>query len=371
MRRQSPPRAADRPYRNRKVTFRAYGGPETVEMVEDDRLPLPAAGEARIRVEASSLVFTDMLIRRNLYPMRRTLPGEVLGYDLVGRVDLLGPGTDGPVPGTRVAALTQVGGGQDWICLPVGSLVPLPGNLDPIRLEPLILSYMTAWQSLTRLSRPQAGDRVLVVAASGAVGLAALDIARALGLRATGVASTTRRALIEGLGASFVAYDAKDAARQLDAAARETGGFAAILDGAGGEPPSVQLRRLAPGGRLVVFGFTAHLRRTRPNPTELAKLTGQLRLGVNLASVLLRERFGARVGFYDIAGLRAKRPDWFRDDLAALAGLLAQGRIAPHVAGVFPPERAAEAHRLVEQGAVVGRLVLDMRPAGAGTGRRR
>jgi NADPH2:quinone reductase len=179
----APPRADGvgswQPLRNRQVTFRAYGGPEQVVMVEQADVAPPGPGEARVRVEASSLVFTDTLIRRDLYPMRRTQPGEVLGYDLVGHVESLGSATDGPRPGTRVAALTQVGGGQDWVSLPVPALVPVPGDLDPIRIEPLILSYMTAWQSLTRLAKVNAGDRVLVVAASGAVGFAALDIARA------------------------------------------------------------------------------------------------------------------------------------------------------------------------------------------------
>lgn len=117
-------------------------------MVEQADVAPPGPGEARVRVEASSLVFTDTLIRRDLYPMRRTQPGEVLGYDLVGHVESLGSATDG----TRVAALTRLGGGQDWVSLPVSALVPVPGDLDPIRIESLILSYMTAWQSLTRLA---------------------------------------------------------------------------------------------------------------------------------------------------------------------------------------------------------------------------
>ncbi len=361
----APPRADGvgswLPLRNRQVTFRAYGGPEQVVMVEQADVAPPGPGEARVRVEASSLVFTDTLIRRDLYPMRRTQPGEVLGYDLVGHVESLGPATDGPRPGTRVAALTQVGGGQDWVSLPVSALVPVPGDLDPIRIEPLILSYMTAWQSLTRLAKVNAGDRVLVVAASGAVGFAALDIARALGLRAVGVASSVRRALVEGTGAEFVPYDVPGAGARLDAVAQRDGGFAAILDGAGSEPLGAHLRRLAPQGRYVTFGFTAHLRRAGPDAKGLTLLWGRLRLGLGFATVLLREKLDPRVRSYDIFGLRTSRPDWFRDDLSTLAGLLAKGSITPHVSGVFPPERAAEAHARIEAGGVVGRLVLDLR----------
>ena len=352
---------AEAPTRNRRVTFVAYGGPEVVRVVEEDSVPMPKAGEVRIRVEASSLVFTDMLIRRNLYAMRKTHPGEVLGYDLVGLVESCGPGTVGPQVGTRVAALTQVGGGQDWVCLPASAVVAVRGDLDPILIEPLVLSYMTAWQSLTRMASLKAGDSVLVIAASGAVGLAALDIARALGLRATGVASAARRELIESMGAEFVPYDKPDAAGRLDEVATRLGGFAAILDGAASEPVAAHLRRLARGGRYVGFGFTAHLRQGDREATVLARLWAKLRLGLRFGRLLLRQKLDSRVRFYDIHGLWTSQPGWFRDDLAALNELLAAGRIAPHVAGVYRPERAAEAHQLIERGAVAGRLVLDLR----------
>ncbi|MFM8344916.1 MAG: zinc-binding dehydrogenase, partial [Betaproteobacteria bacterium] len=344
-----------------RVTFRAYGGPEVITVETETQVAEPGAGMARIKVETSSLVFTDMLIRRNLYPMLKTMPGETLGYDLVGRVEKLGPGTAGPAPGTLVATLTQVGGGQDWVILPVDGLVTLPDHLDPVKAEPLILSYMTAWQILTREARVTRGDAILVVAATGAVGLAALDLARAMGLRATGVASSSRQALVEGMGAGFIAYDRPDAAEAIDLAAREQGGFAVILDGASSEPLPRHLRRLAPNGHYVAFGFTAHLRRGGIGATGLALLIGRLRLGASVLRVLIARWRNANVHFYDISGRRKAHPDWFHDDLIALADLLAQGRIDPHIAGVYPPERAAEAHRLIEDGTVTGRLVLDLR----------
>ena len=349
------------PTTNRRVTFTAYGGPEVISVVTEPQVEAPGKGMARVRVEASSLVFTDMLIRRNLYPMRKTLPGETLGYDLVGRVEQLGPDTTGPAPGTRIATLTQVGGGQDWVILPVETLIPVPNHLDPLQVEPLILSYMTAYQSLTREARVAPGDQILVVAATGAVGLAALDLARALGLRATGVASSSRRQLVESMGADFIAYDQPGASPDVDRAAKAVGGFAVILDGAGAEPLPALLRRLAPGGHYVAFGFTSHLRRGGVDAKGLTLLSGKVKLGFSILRVLLTRRRNPNVHFYDISGLRKAHPDWFRDDLIALMDLLSQGRISPHIAGIFKPDRAAEAHRLIEAGTVTGRLVLDLR----------
>ena len=349
---------------NRRVTFNAYGGPEVISVVTEPAVASPGKGMARVRVMASSLVFTDMLIRRNLYPMLKTLPGETLGYDVVGHVEALGPETTGPAPGTLVATLTQVGGAQDWVNLPAASLVPLPGHLDPIKVEPLILSYMTAYQGLFREAGVSAGAHILVIAATGAVGLAALDLARALGLRATGVASSRRKALVEQMGADFIAYDAPDFSRRIDLAAAQQGGFAVILDGASREPLPTHLRRLARGGHYVGFGFTAQLRRTGADAKGLRLIFGRLRLGMIVLRILATRLRNPNVHFYDIAGRRKAHPDWFREDLTTLATLLADGRIAPHISGVFPPERAAEAHRLIEDGTVVGRLVLDLRGSG-------
>jgi NADPH:quinone reductase-like Zn-dependent oxidoreductase len=339
---------------NRRLTFYDYGGPDMLRVAADPDLPAPGPGEALIRVAASSLCFTDMLIRRNLYPLRKTRPGETLGYDFVGRVAALGPGATGPEPGTMVAALTQVGGGQDWLCHPVDALVTVPEGLDPITVEPLILSYLTAYQCLTRLASLEPGARILVVGASGAVGLAALDLAHAMGIQATGIASARRSDLIRAMGARFIAYDASE----------QTGGtegYALILDGAGVDGIGRHLRRLGPGGRYVGFGFTGHLRRAGAAALGGARLLGQLRLALSYLNFKVQETLGRPVSFYDISAMRRAHPDWFRADLTTLLGMLAENKIAPHIDGVFPPERAAEAHALIEAGQVTGRLVLDLR----------
>ena len=110
----------------RKLAFRAYGCLEGITVETETQIAEPGAGMARIKVETSSLMFTDILIRRNLYPMLKALPGETLGYDLVRRVGKLGPYTIGPALGTLVATLTRVGGGQDWVILPVAQSTIAP-----------------------------------------------------------------------------------------------------------------------------------------------------------------------------------------------------------------------------------------------------
>jgi len=128
----------------KRLEIRAFGGPEVIQLVEEAALPEPGPGEVRIRVEASSLVFTDMLIRRNLYPVLKLSLPLTLGYDVVGRIDGVGPGVTSWRVGDRVADLTQVGGNATHVVRPAERLVEVPHKLVATLAEPLILSYLTA-----------------------------------------------------------------------------------------------------------------------------------------------------------------------------------------------------------------------------------
>jgi len=347
----------------RRLEIRAFGGPEVIQLVEDAALPPPGPGEVRIRVEASSLVFTDMLIRHNLYPVLKLRLPLTLGYDLIGRIDAVGPGVTRWHLGDRVAELTQVGGNATHVVRPADRLVAVPQGLVATQAEPLILSYLTAYQALFREAEAKPGDTVLVLGASGAVGLAALDLCRAMGLTAVGVASAQRESVVAGLGATFVAYDAADASARLDRLARDLQGFKVILDAARGESLAAVIARLAPGGRLVALGFSAAFRKASKTGDARPGLFARLRFALDFLRIQwLSSRSGSsrRVAFYDISGRRQRLPQDFRDDLTTLFGLLEAGRITPHIQRVFSLEEAVEAHRLIDAGQVEGRLVLDL-----------
>ncbi len=347
----------------KRLEIRAFGGPEVIQLVEDVALPVPGPGEVRVRVEASSLVFTDMLIRRNLYPVLKLRLPLTLGYDLIGRIDAVGPGVTRWQLGDRVADLTQVGGNATHVVRPAERLVEVPPGLAATQAEPLILSYLTAYQALFREAEAKPSDTVLVLGASGAVGLAALDLCRAMGLPTVGVASAQRESAVAGLGATFVAYDAADASVRLDRLARDLQGFKVILDVARGEALSTVISRLAPGGRLVALGFSAAFRTASKTGDVSPGLFARLRFALDFLRIQwLSSRAGSsrRVVFYDISGRRQRLPQDFQDDLSTLFGLLEAGRITPHVQRVFSLEEAVEAHRLIEAGQVEGRLVLDL-----------
>ncbi|MEV0659895.1 nitroreductase family deazaflavin-dependent oxidoreductase [Actinomadura luteofluorescens] len=344
------PEPSDDAPRHHCVVVSRNGGPEVLRFVEE-RVPEPGPGEARVKVSASGVSFTDVLIREGVYP-GGPRPPFVPGYDIVGTVDSVGPGTTGAVPGDRVGALVEYGGYAEYLCLPVTQLVPVPSSVDAAEAVCLPLTYVTAYQLLHRAGGVRPGERVLVHGAAGAVGSAVLQLGRLAGLEMYGTGTADQAGLISELGATPIDHVAEDVVARVR---RETGeGVDVVLDGIGGAVALRSYRGLRPGGRLIMFGHYATLRAGRRN---LRRTLGFYAAGaaVLLASALPR---GRRVGFYRIAELRELHPDWYRKDLAHLFDLLAEGRIDPIVAGRLRLSDARSAHERIGRGQVRGRLVL-------------
>ena len=211
--------------RNRVVQVRRFGGPDELEVV-DAHVPTASRGEVRVRVLASSVQYTDVLIRRHLYPqtMRHRLP-FVIGYAVVGEVDQLGDGESGFQVGDRVADMTVVGSNAAYRTLRADRLARVPSGVDPAEAATLILSWTTAYQLLHRAARVQRGQRVLVQGAAGAVGQALLVLGRLAGLELWGTARGAHAALIRELGATPIDYQREDFTRVLP------GGFDVVFDG--------------------------------------------------------------------------------------------------------------------------------------------
>ena len=190
--------------RNRVVQVARFGDPDGLEVVVDAPLPTAGRGEVRARVLASSVQYTDVLIRRHLYPQTAARrPPFVLGYDVVGEIDQLGDGVRGFQVGDRVADLTVVGSNAAYRTLRADRLTRVPTGLDAAEAAALILSWTTAYQLLHRVARAERGQRVLVHGAAGAVGQALLALGRLAGLELWGTARGEHAALIRELGGTL------------------------------------------------------------------------------------------------------------------------------------------------------------------------
>src|SRR5262245_192980 len=174
--------------RNRVVQVRRFGGPGELEVV-DAPLPTAGRGEVRVRLLASSLNYTDTLIRRHLYPQTaRQRPPFVLGYDVVGEIDQIGPGVRDFKLGDRVADMTVIGSNAAYRTLWADDLALVPTGIDAADAASLILSWTTAYQLLHRSAKVKRGQRVLVHGAAGAVGRALLVLGKLAGLEIWGTA---------------------------------------------------------------------------------------------------------------------------------------------------------------------------------------
>src|SRR5512145_2648263 len=233
-----------REQRNRVVQLRGFGGPEELDVVDAPQ-PTAGRGEVRVRVLASSMEYTDVVIRRRLYPqtMRRQ-PPFVLGYDVVGEVDQLGPGVSGFQLGDRVADMTVLGSNAAYRTLRASDLTRVPAGVDPAEAAALILSWTTAYQLLHRAARVQRGQRALVQGAAGAVGQALLVLGRRAGLELWGTARGAMAALIPELGATPIDYQREDFTRVLP------GGFDVVFDGIGEDGYRRSFAALKRGGLL-------------------------------------------------------------------------------------------------------------------------
>lgn len=333
---------------NRVVQVSRFGSPDVLEMV-DAPLPTPGRGEVRVRVLASGIEYTDVVIRRHLYPQTMFLrPPFVLGYDVVGEIDQVGEGVREFQVGDRVADMTVVGSNATYRTLRADHLARVPAGVDSAEAAALILSWTTAYQLLHRAAKVQRGQRVLVQGAAGAVGQALLVLGRLAGVELWGTARGAQAGLVRALGATPIDYQHEDFTRALP------GGFDVVFDGIGEDGYRRSFAALRRGGLLCAFGYTASVQAQR---RLLALLTWIARLYLS-RSLLSWLPGGKRISAYSINAMRARHPAWFREDLERLFAMLAAGTIRPRVAGRISFAEVAEAHRRLEVGGLDGKLVL-------------
>lgn len=330
----------------KRVVITRFGGPEALKMIEETKLPEPKSGEVRVKVLVTSAAFTDVLIRKGIYPDVKEKPPFSPGYDMVGVVDKLGEGVTHFKVGQRVADLTVIGAYSEYICLPESHLTPVPDSLDPAEAVSLVLSYVTAYQMLHRIAKVNRGQRILIHGAGGAVGTAMLQLGKLLDLEMYGTISKSKLELVKQLGAIPIDHQAEDFVEVIRRLTSD--GVDAVFDPIGGDNFKRSFSVLRQAGKLVAYGFyNSAMGKGGSIPLDFIRL--QLwNLWPN----------GRSTAFYSIGSLRHKHADWFSGDLPKLFDLLAQNKIKPIIAARMPLAEARRAHELIEKAEVQGKIVL-------------
>ncbi len=328
----------------------ARTGPAKVLKAREVTLAAPSAGEVRVAIEAAGIAFADIVMRQGLYPGVKA--PVTPGYDLIGRVEALGPGVEGLTVGDRVAGLTVTGSYASRRNVEARWLVPAPEGVAAETLVAGVLNGLTAWQMFHRIAVAQPGEWVLVHGAGGGVGSLLLELARRAGVRAIGTASAGKRGVVEARGGVHLDYRAGDVA----VAAREisSGGVVAAYDHIGGKHlKTVSIPALRSGGTAVLYGGYDATRGGKLRPGAVLDM-----LLNNSLSVLGLFSASQGVVGYNVTSWRDARPAAFRQDLTTVMDLIGSGELDPMVARVLPLSEAAEGQRLLEGATLAGKIVL-------------
>ena len=322
----------------------APGGPDTLEL-RDIAAPEPGPGEVRIRVHACGVNYPDTLMIEDKYQFRPPRPFAP-GGEVAGEIDKLGPDVDNLAVGDRVIGMIGWGGMAEQVVTRAIKCAALPPGMPWDEAAAFIFTYGTSYHALKQRARLRPGDSLLVLGAAGGVGLAAVELGRAMGARVIAAASSAEKvALACAHGAeSGVVYPPgpfdKDATKALaglfkDAVGKD--GADVIYDGVGGAYAEAALRAIAWEGRFLVVGFPAGI----PSiPLNLALLKGCQIVGVFWGSYTERE------------------PQDNAENVRELVELYTAGKIRPHVSARYALADAGQAIRDLAERRALGKVVV-------------
>jgi NADPH:quinone reductase len=319
------------------VLCKQFGPPDSL-VVQEVASPKASTGEVVIAVKAASINFPDVLIIQNKYQVKPPLPFSP-GSELAGVVKEVGGGVQGFKPGDAVMAFTTYGAFAEEVKTDAARLLPLPPKMDFVTGAAFLLTYGTTDHALRDRGALAAGETLLVLGAAGGVGLAAVEIGKALGARVIACASSEDKlAVCREHGADATINYAAEDLRERVKALTEGRGADVIYDPVGGAYSEPAFRSVAWRGRHLVVGFAAG--EIPKLPLNLALLKGAAVLGVFWGDFARREpkRFAASV---------QQLGKWYQE-----------GRLRPHVSETFPLESAAKALNLMAGRQVKGKLVL-------------
>jgi putative PIG3 family NAD(P)H quinone oxidoreductase len=327
----------------RAIEIAQPGGPEVLRLAQRP-VPVPGPAEVLVRVAAAGVNRPDLMQRQGRYPPP---PGasDIPGLELAGTLESLGEAADGWAVGDAVCALVSGGGYAEYCSVPAVQCLPIPKGLDAVQAAALPETFFTVWANVFERGRLRAGEALLVHGGTSGIGTTAIQLARAFGARVLATAGSPEKcAACRALGAErAIDYRREDF---VDAVRQATGGRGVdvVLDMVGGAYIPRDLEALAPEGRLVFIAFLG-------GPKAEVNFLPLLQRQLTITGSLLRPRAVEEKGRLARA-LREK-----------VWPLLESGRVRPVIDSTFPLERAEAAHRRMESGGHIGKIVLTVEPA--------
>jgi NADPH:quinone reductase-like Zn-dependent oxidoreductase len=330
-------------------------GPPDVLRVEERPDPEPGPGEVRIRVRAAGVNFADLLGRVGLYP-DAPKPPCVLGYEVAGDVDALGDGVDGLDVGQRVMGACRFGGYAQLAVTKADAVLALPDGWSYSEGAAMPVTYATAYAGLVRFGGLRAGERVLIQAAAGGVGIAATQIAKLVGAEVYGTASPAKHEAIRGFGVDHpVDYRTHDVVDEVRRISGEEHPIDLALDAVGGRSFRQSFALLRAGGRLVCFGASEVQAGERRSPLRALRVVAQM---PRFNPLKLMSESKSVIGL-NMLTLWDERQS-LDELIEPLRDWIEAGSLRPVVAQEFRLDDGAAAHRYMHERHNVGKVVLTL-----------
>jgi NADPH:quinone reductase-like Zn-dependent oxidoreductase len=323
-----------------------HGGPDVLQ-VQERPDPEPGPGEVRVRVRAAGINYADLLARAGMY-QEAPNPPCVVGYEFAGEVE----GT-----GQRVIGWSRFNGQAELVVTAEENVMPLPDDWSFEEGAALPVNYATAYAGVVRYGAMGEGERVLVQAAAGGVGIAVTQIARLSGAAEIfGTASASKHDRIRELGVDHaIDYRSQDVVREVRRIAGTKEPLDLALDAVGGKSFKQSWSLLRPGGRLVCYGATSVMSGERRNPISAVRTLARMPF-FHPVSMMMRSKGVIGINMLALWDEHGTLADW----VEPLRRWVDDGALRPVVAEAFPIERAADAHRFIHERKNVGKVVLTL-----------
>jgi len=340
----------------RAVVITRHGSPEVLQ-VEERPDPTPGPGEVRIAVKAAGINFADLMARSGLYPDAPP-PPCVVGYEVAGEVESVGDGVEAFAVGDRVLAGTQFEGYAELVTAREQDVLPLPERLSFEQGAAVPVNYATAWAGIVMMGGLRKGDRLLIHAAAGGVGIAASQIARSIGAEVFGTASPSKHDAIRAQGVDHPIDYRNDDFEQVVRDLTGGEGIDVAMDAVGPSSFRKDYRLLRPGGRLICFGLSEVQSGEKRNIPKVVRSLASMTTATMpwwKSLSMMNENKG-------VFGLNML--SWWKTEgdlkraMDPLAAGLEDGSFEPVIAEAFPFERAADAHRFIHDRKNIGKVVL-------------
>jgi NADPH:quinone reductase-like Zn-dependent oxidoreductase len=341
----------------RAVVLTGHGGPEVLQ-VQERPDPAVGPGEVRIDVKAAGINFADTMARVGLYP-EAPKPPCVLGYEVAGEIESLGEGVESVKVGDRVMAGTRFGGQASMVTVPADQVIPLEDAFSFEQGAAFPVNYATSYAALVIMGGLRAGDRVLIHAAAGGVGISATQIARSRGAEIFGTASASKHDAIRAQGVEHaIDYRTQDFEREVKGI---TGGEGVdvIMDATGPTNFRKDYRLLREGGRLIMYGASELSSGGGRSIPALARNLMRMPLATmpwwKSLQVLSENK-----GVFGLNMLAWQDREGLDRVIEPMSLEIAEGtiKVDPVVAEAFPFDRAGDAHRFIAERRNIGKVVL-------------